>query len=37
MGVRLEGKLISKNLRRNLSASEISLLSKDLKFVPTAT
>ena len=39
IGVRLEGKLVSKNvinLSRNLSASEISLLSKGLKFVPTA-
>ena len=39
-GVRLEGKFVSKNVinlsRRNLSASEISLLSKGLKFVPTA-
>ena len=35
----LEGKFISKNvinlLRRNLSAFEISFLSKGLKFVPT--
>ena len=40
IGVRLEGKFVSKNLinlsRRNLSASEISLLSKGLKFIPTA-
>ena len=40
IGVRLEGKFVSKNVinrsRRNLSASELSLLSKDLKFVPTA-
>ena len=39
-GVRLEGKFVSKNVinlsRRNLFASEISLLSKGLKFVPTA-
>ena len=39
-GVRLEGKFVSKNVinlsRRNLSASEMSLLSKGLKFVPTA-
>ena len=39
-GVRIEGKFVSKNVinlsRRNLSASEISLLSKGLKFVPTA-
>ena len=38
--VRLEGKFVSKNVinlsRRNLSASEISLVSKGLKFVPTA-
>ena len=38
--VRLEGKLVSKNVinlsRRNLSTSEISLLSKGLKFVATA-
>ena len=37
-GVRLEGKFVSKNVihlsRRNLSASEISLLSKGLKFMP---
>ena len=40
VGVRLEGKFLSKNVinlsRRNLSASEISLLSKGLKFVPIA-
>ena len=40
IGVILEGKLVSRNvvnlLRRNLSASEISLLSKGLNFVPTA-
>ena len=40
IGVRLEGKFVSKNVinlsRRNLSASEISLLSKGLKFVPIA-
>ena len=41
LGVRLEGKFVSKNeinlSRRNLSASEeISLLSKSLKFLPTA-
>ena len=40
IGVRLEGKFVSKNVinlsRRNLSASEISLLSKGLKLVPTA-
>ena len=40
LGVMLEGKFVSKNVinlsRRNLSASEISLLSKGLKFVPTA-
>ena len=40
IGVRLEGKFVSKNginlSRRNLSVSEISLLSKGLKFVPTA-
>ena len=40
IGVRLEGKFVSKNVinlsRRNLTASEISLLSKGLKFVPTA-
>ena len=39
-GVRLEGKFVSKiviNLsKRNLSASEVSLLSKSLNFVPTA-
>ena len=38
--VRLEGKLLSKNIinpsRRNLSTSEISLLSEGLKFEPTA-
>ena len=38
--VRLEGKFVSKNVinlsRRNLSAPEVSLPSKDLKFVPTA-
>ena len=37
---RLEGKSVSKNIinlsRRNLSRSEISLLSKGLKFVPSA-
>ena len=40
IGERLEGKFVSKNVinlsRRNLSASEIPLLSKCLKFVPTA-
>ena len=40
IGVRLEGKFVSKNVinlsRRNPTASEISLLSKGLKFVPTA-
>ena len=40
IGVRLEGKFVSKNVinlsRRNLSASEILFLSKGLKFVPTA-
>ena len=40
IGVRLEGKFVSKNVinlsRRNLYASETSLLSKGLKFVPTA-
>ena len=40
IGVELEGKFVSKNLinlsRRNLSASEISLLSNGLKFIPTA-
>ena len=40
IGVRLEGKFVSKNVinlsRRNLSAYEISLLSRGLKFVPTA-
>ena len=39
-GNRLEGKIVSKNVinlsRRNLSSAEISLLSKGLKFVPTA-
>ena len=39
-GIRLEGKFVSKNVinlsRRNLSSAEISLLSKGLKFVPTA-
>ena len=39
-GNRLEGKFASKNVinlsRRNLSSAEISLLSKGLKFVPTA-
>ena len=39
-GNRLEGKFISENVinlsRRNLSSTEISLLSKGLKFVPTA-
>ena len=39
-GNRLEGKFVSKNdinlSRRNLSSAEISLLSKGLKFVPTA-
>ena len=39
-GVRLDGKFVSKNVinltRRNLSASEISLPSKGLKFVPRA-
>ena len=39
-GNRLEGKFVSKNVinlsRRNLSSAEISLLSKGLKFVPTA-
>ena len=37
---RLEGKFVSKNVinlsRRNISRSEISLLSKGLKFVPSA-
>ena len=37
---RLEGKFVSKNVlnlsKRNLSRSEIALLSKDLKFVPSA-
>ena len=40
IGVRLEGKFVSKNVinlsRRNLSASEISLPYKGLKFLPTA-
>ena len=40
IGVRLEGKFVRKNVinlsRRNLSATEISLLSEGLKFVPTA-
>ena len=40
IGVRLEGKFVSKNVinlsRRNLSTSEISLLSKVLKILPTA-
>ena len=40
IGVRIEGKFVSKNVinlsRRNLSSSEISLLSKFLKIVPTA-
>ena len=40
IGVKLEGKFVSKNVinlsRRNLSASEISLPPKGLKFVPTA-
>ena len=39
-GERLEGKFVSSNVinfsRRNLSEAEISLLSKGLKFVPTA-
>ena len=39
-GLRLEGKFVCKNVfnrsRRNLSLSEISLLSKGLKFVPSA-
>ena len=39
-GNRLEGKFVGKNVinlsRRNLSSAEISLLSKGLKFVPTA-
>ena len=39
-GLRLEGKFVSKNVfnlsRRNLSPPEISLLSKGLKFVPSA-
>ena len=40
IGVRLEGNFVSKNginlSRRNISASEISLLSKGLKIVPRA-
>ena len=40
LGVRLEGKFVSKNVidfsRRNLSAYEVLLLSKCLKLVPTA-
>ena len=40
IGVMLEGKFVSKNVinisRRNLSAPEVLLLSKGLKFVPTA-
>ena len=36
IGVRLEGKNVINLSRRNLSASEISLLSKGLKFVHTA-
>ena len=40
VGVRLEGKVVSKNAinlsRRNLSVPEVSLLSKGLKFVPAA-
>ena len=40
IGVRLEGKFFIKTVidlsRRNISSSEISLLSKGLKFVPTA-
>ena len=40
IGVRLEGKFVSKNVidlsRTNLFGSEILLLSKGLKFVPTA-
>ena len=40
IGVRLEGKFLSKNVinlsRRNLSALEVLLLSKGLNFVPTA-
>ena len=40
IGERLEGKFVSSNVinlsRRNLSEAEISLLSKGLKFVPTA-
>ena len=39
-GERLEGKFVSSNVinvsRRNISESETSLLSKGLKFVPTA-
>ena len=39
-GNRLDGKFVSKNVinlsRRNLSSAEISLLSRGLKFVPTA-
>ena len=39
-GNRLEGKFVSENViivsRRNLSSAEISLLTKGLKFVPTA-
>ena len=39
-GKRLKGKFVSNNVinvsRRNLSESEISILSKGLKFVPTA-
>ena len=39
-GERLEGKFVSSNVinlsRRNLSQAEICLLSKGLKFVPTA-
>ena len=39
LGVRLADKFFSKNVinlsRRNLSAYEVSFLSKDLKFVPT--
>ena len=39
-GNRLEGKLVSRNVinlsRRNLSSAEISVLSKRLKFLPTA-
>ena len=40
IGVRLEGKFVSKNVInlsiRNLSAPEVSLLSKGLKLVPIA-